>query len=177
MLASLAWVSGWLFRFTSCIVITLLLPFLTLIAGETASAQQNASAQERVSESYGRLPLAFEANEGQASSEVRYLARGADYMLLIDETDAVLARRRIHPCKAKFRDVNAMKTHCREEDDTFHMQLLGTQRQGGADRVVRGEEMLPGKVTHCSGTIQSTGMRVHRRIAGCVSQRHIRASI
>jgi hypothetical protein len=78
MLASLALVSGWLFRFTSFIVPTLLFPFLTLAAGETASAQQNASAQERVSESYGRLPLAFEANEGQASSEVRYLARGAD---------------------------------------------------------------------------------------------------
>ena len=165
MLASLALVSGWLFRFTSCIP-TLFL-FLTLTVSEIASAQQNASAQERVSESYGRLPLAFEANEGQASSDVRYLARGADYMLLIGETDAMLARRRTHPCKAQFRDVKAMKTHCREGDDLFHMQLLGTQRQGGADRAVRGEEMLPGKVNTLLGNDPKhwhAGASTYRRV-------------
>ena len=39
---------------------------------------------------YGDLPLAFEANQGQASSQVDFLARGNGYMLSLAPSGAVL---------------------------------------------------------------------------------------
>jgi hypothetical protein len=38
----------------------------------------------------GQLPLIFEANQGQADSRVKFLARGTGYSLFLDETSAVL---------------------------------------------------------------------------------------
>ena len=42
-------------------------------------------------ESYGKLPLAFEANQGQTDSQVKFLSRGAGYSLFLTPTEAVLA--------------------------------------------------------------------------------------
>lgn len=42
-------------------------------------------------ENYGELPLSFEANEGQTNPEVKFLARGKGYSLLLTHTEAVLA--------------------------------------------------------------------------------------
>src|SRR5258708_26813823 len=49
-----------------------------------------APADARVSESYGKLPLQFEANEGQTDRQVRFLARGAGYSLYLTNGEAVL---------------------------------------------------------------------------------------
>ncbi len=48
----------------------------------------------RVSENYGKLPLSFEPNQGQASSEVKFLARGSGYTLFPSSTDALLYLRK-----------------------------------------------------------------------------------
>ncbi|HEV3279606.1 MAG TPA: SBBP repeat-containing protein [Terriglobia bacterium] len=40
---------------------------------------------------YGQLPLSFEANQGQADSQVKFLSRGAGYTLLLTADEAVLA--------------------------------------------------------------------------------------
>ncbi len=42
---------------------------------------------------YGKLPLAFEANQGQAPSDVRFLSRGSGYSLFLTGEEAVLALR------------------------------------------------------------------------------------
>lgn len=44
----------------------------------------------RVLQSYGRLPLTFEANQGQTDSRVKFLARGAGYTLFLTQGAAVL---------------------------------------------------------------------------------------
>ena len=44
----------------------------------------------KVNESYGRLPLSFEVNQGQVDSEVRFLSRGRGYNLYLTSTEAVL---------------------------------------------------------------------------------------
>jgi len=48
-------------------------------------------ARSRVSEAYGRLPLRFEANHGQADPEVKFISRGSGYSLYLTSTEAVLA--------------------------------------------------------------------------------------
>src|SRR5262249_50004384 len=44
----------------------------------------------RVAESYGKLPLFFEKNEGQAEPDVRYLSQGSGYTVALTPTEAVL---------------------------------------------------------------------------------------
>ena len=55
---------------------------------------QNAHQQKQSAsllDTYGKLPLAFEANQGQAESGVRFLAHSNGYTLYLTATDSVLA--------------------------------------------------------------------------------------
>src|SRR5258708_39988018 len=49
-----------------------------------------AATDARVSESYGKLPLHFEANRGQTHKDVRFLSRGQGYSLYLTAGGAVL---------------------------------------------------------------------------------------
>lgn len=42
-------------------------------------------------ETYGKLPLSFEANQGQTDSSVKFLSRGGGYTLFLAGNEAVLA--------------------------------------------------------------------------------------
>ena len=44
----------------------------------------------RLRESYGRLPISFEANQGQTDGSVKFLSRGSGYSLFLTPTEAVL---------------------------------------------------------------------------------------
>src|SRR5437773_4362317 len=70
---------------------------LTSLAGFVCPA---AAALE-VSKSYGRLPLQFEANQGQTDSQVRFLARGAGYSLYLTNGEAVLVLARSNPDRSE----------------------------------------------------------------------------
>jgi hypothetical protein len=48
------------------------------------------SATQRVAETFGRLPLSFEANVGQTDPQVRFLSRGSGYTLFLTSGEAVL---------------------------------------------------------------------------------------
>src|SRR6266481_1347943 len=47
--------------------------------------------QAKVAESYGKLPLSFEANHGQADGRVKFLSRTGGYTLFLTGDEAVLA--------------------------------------------------------------------------------------
>ena len=49
--------------------------------------------QPRLVESYGRLPLSFEANRGQTDSQVKFLSRGRGYTMFLTQNEAVLSLR------------------------------------------------------------------------------------
>jgi len=57
-------------------------------ASKTAEAPTANSA--RLVQSYGKLPLSFEANRGQVDSALRFLSRGAGYGLYLTGQEAVL---------------------------------------------------------------------------------------
>src|SRR5258706_16321782 len=67
-----------------------------------------AATDARVSESYGKLPLHFEANRGQTDKDVRFLSRGLGYSLYLTAGEAVLvlAKPDAHSGQAP-RDANA----------------------------------------------------------------------
>src|SRR5437016_5494490 len=71
---------------------TLVLSFLASFALPVAAA-----SDARISESYGRLPLQFEANQGQTHKDVRFLSRGPSYSLYLTADEAVLVLSKSSP--------------------------------------------------------------------------------
>src|SRR2546427_8518110 len=88
-----------------------------------------AAADARVSESYGRLPLQFEQNQGQTDKSVRFLARGPGYGLYLTGNEAVLALGKPTPL-------------------ALRMRLVGA---APAPRVI-GLDELPGKANYFTGS-------------------------
>jgi hypothetical protein len=54
-------------------------------------AKPDAATKARLSKTYGKLPLHFEANHGQTDGQVKFLSRGRGYVLFLTPTEAVLA--------------------------------------------------------------------------------------
>jgi hypothetical protein len=57
-------------------------------------SQPDPKTQGKILESYGKLPLSFEANQGQTDSRVKFLSRGSGYTLFLTGEEAVFSLRR-----------------------------------------------------------------------------------
>jgi len=112
-----------------------LFPFLAGFA-LTAGAVTDA----RVSESYGKLPLHFEANRGQADKAVRFLSHGAGYSLYLTADEAVLV---------------LSKPAADAKRVALRMNLVGAARTPA----VSGIDELPGKANYLIGKDQSKWRR------------------
>jgi len=78
---------------------------------------------------YGKLPLSFEANQGQADARVKFVARGPGYGVLLTGRDAVLTL--AHGGK----------------NTTLRMTLPGAD----PNPTVEGRDPLPGQVNYFIG--------------------------
>jgi hypothetical protein len=65
------------------------LAFMSALASGALQAAPNLKAQAQ--SNYGKLPLSFEANQGQADAQVKFLAHGQGYVLFLTPTEAVLS--------------------------------------------------------------------------------------
>ena len=61
------------------------------VASPISASQADPKAQARILEGYGKLPLSFEANHGQADARVKFLSRTGGYTLFLTTDEAVLA--------------------------------------------------------------------------------------
>jgi len=61
----------------------------TQTAPKIASQRPSKAQQARAVAAYGKLPLGFEANQGQSNSRVRFLSRGSGYLLYLTPDAAV----------------------------------------------------------------------------------------
>src|SRR5947207_1635818 len=73
---------------SACVPSRRIATLLTLVTGFALPFA--AAAETRVSQSYGKLPVHVEANQGQTHQDVRFLARGAGYSLYLTPTEAAL---------------------------------------------------------------------------------------
>ena len=96
-----------------------------------AAADGGKARDARAGEASRRLPLAFEANKGQADSRVKFLARGARNTLFLTEREAVLslAGREGSPA------------------ESLRMTFLA----GNANARINGVDQLPGKTNYLIG--------------------------
>ena len=117
--------------------------------GHTGHASQpetaaGAKSVNRVAaqESYGKLPVYFEANRGQADQRVKFLSRGNGHTFFLTSTDAVLIL-------TKPEQAARHKREKREEASrtVLRMAFLGDNPQSR----VAGREELSGKVNYFIG--------------------------
>ncbi len=146
--------------FSVCLLAaTLVLAWLALPRGGQASSTippaannqpsptPDEAAEARASEAYGKLPISFVANEGQADERVKFISRGGGYSLSLTPTEAVLVL-------AAGRAADAG-----EDDDSTrkpgHAQAhVLVMRMAGANPSPRlsGLDELPGKVNYLLGS-------------------------
>src|SRR5216117_694021 len=108
-----------------------------------------AATDLRVSESYGKLPLLFEANRGQTHKDVHFLSRGPGYGLYLTAGEAVLVLAKPNP-DAK-RDAHGTseqrEAKARAKSVALRMSLVGAAHEP----VVSGLEEQPGKANYLIG--------------------------
>jgi uncharacterized repeat protein (TIGR01451 family) len=114
-----------------------------------ALTKADPAVAARLTSSYGKLPIGFEVNQGQADSAVQFLARGAGYTLLLTPGEAVLSLRGTH-AKAvqpgRLRD--ARPSAQAEPSSTVQMEMIGSNRKAE----VAGVDPLPGKANYFIGS-------------------------
>lgn len=117
----------------------------------------------RLPASYGKLPISFEPNRGQAGKPVQFVARGSRYTLLLEPGEAFMA---LFP-----QSQSAGKTAPR------HASMVGLKLLG-ADKEARvaGEDKLPAVSNYLLGN-NPNGPPVCPTIAGFATANFIRASI
>jgi len=123
---------------------------LTAASAGPASASQNTSPAEKaqVVENYGKLPLSFEANTGQADKGVKFLRRGSGYGLYLTGGEAVLTLRKTVFAAARpgsQRKLRPIQKSARS--DVVRMHLAGAS--GKVEPM--GEEQLPGTANYFIG--------------------------
>src|SRR5579872_346017 len=65
--------------------------FAAVSVSSGVAGQVSAASRVSVKDAYGRLPLSFEENRGQAPESVRFISRGHAHTLLLTNRGAVLA--------------------------------------------------------------------------------------
>jgi hypothetical protein len=123
-------------------------------AGGTSEA--NAKVQARLIEQYGKLPLSFEANHGQAESQVKFLARTGGYTLFLTADEAVLALRgrAAGPAPKGAADLDALPVSLKRYPDT---NPVGRPSESAAGGVLRMKLRNADPAARVSGVDELTG--------------------
>lgn len=120
------------------------------------------SASERARD-YGKLPLAFEQNAGQAASEAEFIARGNGYALLLERTGIELALRRAALNAKQSRSVDNPRAVRHVSEGRVQMALEGSNP---AAKFAALDE-LPGRTNYLIGNDPKnwrTSVPTYRRV-------------
>src|SRR5437899_3883735 len=131
----------------------ILLLALALVSCAPAPATRTSTeipqaTKQQVLVAYGKLPLSFEANQGQTDPQVKFLARGRGYTLFLSPDEAVLTLTKVD-AHAKLR-ISGEATLVEPEKragTVLRMKLLGANPTPR----VTGVEELPGRSNYFVG--------------------------
>src|SRR5882762_6696924 len=122
----------------------------------SAKASTDESKAHAV-DSFGRLPLSFEANQGQTDSRVKFLARGQGYTLFLTQGgEAVLTLHKSAP-KPKSLRAAAHAPAAEPEPETVTPSAVVRMSLAGANRTpqLEGVDELAGKANYFIGNDQT----------------------
>ena len=131
------------------------------VTSHQGTAQPNAATKARINEAYGKLPLSFEANVGQADPRVDFISRGSGYTLFLTPREAVLALRAASTSPTT-RD--GQNVHQSSTGAVLRMKFVGSEATPRA----QAQEELPGKVNYISGKDPQqwrTGISTYAKVA------------
>jgi hypothetical protein len=80
--------SGW--RATGLLLTGLSLAFGTAAYAGSGATPEAVAAGKRMAANYGKIPLSFEANQGETDPSVQFLSRGSGYSLFLTQGEVVL---------------------------------------------------------------------------------------
>src|SRR5713101_5215748 len=111
--------------------------------------EQSGESRAKIAASYGKFPLRFEANQGQADLRVKFLSRGSGYTLFLTSTEAVLALQKPSLTTAAIQRYVGNTPGNRRTSSAVLLRM----KIGGANRIARieGLESLPGKSSYFIG--------------------------
>jgi hypothetical protein len=111
--------------------IGLLSPILSAVPGSTQQMPRTGlPGHPKLVETYGKLALSFEANQGQADRDVKFLAHGPGYSMSLTQDSAILSTR-----------------SPKSTDSVLRIKLLGANTAAE----VAGTDELPGKSNYFAG--------------------------
>jgi hypothetical protein len=124
----------------------------TVKSAVTAPSVGSSAVKAKAIANYGKLPLSFEVNRGQAGKDVKFLTRGQGYALLLTGQDAVLS---LSSPKAEVsygsgphsRPPLATAEKRKVATDVLRMKLLNASQASAPT----GFDELPGKVNYFIG--------------------------
>jgi hypothetical protein len=117
------------------------------IAAPQMSRQTSPLQSGRVQANYGKLPLRFEANQGQTSSQVKFFSRGKGYTAFLTAGGIVLSLRPNQPVPVQPMSKVAAPNKSQPVNTTLQFRLVG----GAQNPAVIGEDPLPGRVNYFIG--------------------------
>lgn len=112
-----------------------------LNAGAGSPVAKTDPPETRVVETYGKLPLTFEANQGQTDPKVKFLARGNGYKLFLSSSEAVLA---VGKPEAASRELRLSWLGANPDPRIFGKEERGGRRNFPAYARVAYESVYPG---------------------------------
>jgi Beta-propeller repeat len=115
------------------------------IPGHMPLAHTADSISSQVMQTYGKLPLSFEINQGQTAPEVRFLSRGAGYELFLTSTEAVMMVGA--PVQADRHRLEGPSAKWSAPASVLRVKLVGSN----VAAMVQGVEELPGKSNYFIG--------------------------
>src|SRR2546422_760404 len=106
------------------------------------------ATKPQVLAAYGKLPLSFEANDGQADPQVKFLSRGSGYTLFLTSTEAVLTLTKADAyAKRRISGEATLSEPEKRAGTVLRMKLLGANPAPA----VAGVGKLPGKSNYFVG--------------------------
>ncbi len=124
----------------------------------------NAARKALIQENYGKLPLSFEANQGQTAPRVKYLSRGAGYTFFLTANEAVMELRRAdagvtsmgsaqnsldaYAARRTPQSAQQPAQQAAQQSATLRMKLVGANAQPR----ISGADELPGKSNYFLGS-------------------------
>ncbi|HZA28789.1 MAG TPA: SBBP repeat-containing protein [Gammaproteobacteria bacterium] len=125
----------------------------TVLGASTGSVSPDVRRQWEIA--YGKLPLHFEANQGQTDSIVKFLARGKGYSVFLRPAEVMLSVRKSSVAEGR-RQADKAAAPLATKTAAVRIRLMGSQP---APEIV-GERPLPGKSHYLLGN-DPRGWRTH----------------
>ncbi len=116
-------------------------------ANAASGSEAGAEAKSRVKREYGRLPMSFETNQGQAGPEVKFLARGRGYQVFLTESEAALALQIADSSKFGESSQAAFGDSSTPQSGLLRIKPAGAS----VAKQIGGFDLLPGKTNYLIG--------------------------